>query len=64
MFREYFTGVLPDAHPEERRAAIILLGMCATSEVSIVTSNIQVFSIVRYPLRFGADPDPRIRSID
>jgi hypothetical protein len=44
MFREYFTGVLPDAHPEERRAAIILLGMCATSEVSIVTSNIQVFS--------------------
>jgi hypothetical protein len=33
--------VLPEAHPEDARAAITLLGMCANSEVSIVTSNIQ-----------------------
>lgn len=39
---EYFTGVLPGSMPEDSRAAITLLGMCAISQVSLVTSNIQV----------------------
>eukprot|EP00092_Neocalanus_flemingeri_P032797 GFUD01035670.1.p1 GENE.GFUD01035670.1~~GFUD01035670.1.p1 ORF type:complete len:1485 (+),score=509.47 GFUD01035670.1:55-4509(+) len=39
---EYFTGVLPGSRPEDARAAITLLGMCALSEVSLITSNIQV----------------------
>jgi len=39
---EYFTGVLPNSMPEDSRAAITLLGMCAISQVSIITSNIQV----------------------
>jgi len=39
---EYFTAVLPGTNPEDSRAAITLLGMCALSEVSIITSNIQV----------------------
>ena len=38
---EYFTGVMPNTRPEESRAAILILGMCALSEVTIVTSNIQ-----------------------
>jgi len=39
---EYFTGVLPGSRPEDSRAAIHLLGMCALSEVSLIKSNIQV----------------------
>jgi len=39
---EYFTAVLPGSRPEDSRAAIHLLGMCALSEVSLITSNIQV----------------------
>jgi len=39
---EYFTGALPGSRPEDSRAAITLLGMCALSQVSIITSNIQV----------------------
>jgi len=39
---EYFTGVLPDASPEKARGAIMLLGMCSQSEVSIIASNVQV----------------------
>jgi len=39
---EHFTGVLPGSRPEDSRAAITLLGMCALSQVSIITSNIQV----------------------
>lgn len=39
---EYFTGVLPDSNPESARSAITLLRMCACSEVSIITANIQV----------------------
>jgi len=39
---EYFTGVLPDASPGDSRPAIILLRMCACSEVSIITANVQV----------------------
>jgi len=45
---EYFTAVLPGSRPEDSRAAITLLGMCALSEVSIITTNIQV--IVDYGL--------------
>merc|ERR1719369_937039 len=41
---EYFTAVLPGSKPEDSRAAITLLGMCALSEVSIITSNIQVIA--------------------
>ena len=32
---------MPNTRPEESRAAIVILGMCALSEVTIVTSNIQ-----------------------
>ena len=32
---------MPNSRPEESRAAILILGMCALSEVTIVTSNIQ-----------------------
>ena len=39
---EYFTGVLPDSSVEGSRSAIILLRMCACSEVSIITANVQV----------------------
>jgi len=39
---EYFTGVLPDSSPDKSRAAIMLLGMCSQSEVSIISSNVQV----------------------
>ena len=38
---EYFTGVMPHANPEDSRAAIQILGMCALSEVTIITSNVQ-----------------------
>jgi len=41
---EYFTAMLPGSNPEDSRAAITLLGMCALSEVSIITSNIQVIA--------------------
>ena len=33
--------MMPNSRPEESRAAILILGMCALSEVTIVTSNIQ-----------------------
>jgi len=45
---EHFTGVLPNPRPEEARAAIQLLGMCANTEVTIVTSNIS--NIVEFGL--------------
>merc|ERR1719420_1358514 len=41
---EYFTAMLLGSKPEDSRAAITLLGMCALSEVSIITSNIQVIA--------------------
>ena len=38
----YFTGVLPESKPEDAHSAIMLIRMCACSEVNIITSNIQV----------------------
>ncbi|KAK7066921.1 Ncapd2p [Halocaridina rubra] len=42
MLWERYTKTLPDTTDEEARAAIILIAMCANSEVSIISSNISV----------------------
>merc|ERR1719219_1945815 len=39
---EYFTMALPDSDLEKSRDAILLLGMCGASEVSIISANIMV----------------------
>ncbi|XP_068224486.1 condensin complex subunit 1 [Palaemon carinicauda] len=39
---EKFTKTLPDTTDDEARAALVLLAMCANSEVSIISSNISV----------------------
>ncbi|KAK4295273.1 hypothetical protein Pmani_032152 [Petrolisthes manimaculis] len=39
---ELFTKALPDTTDEQAHAALILLAMCANTEVSIITSNISV----------------------
>ena len=51
---EHFTGVLPDSTAEGARSAIILLKMCAASEVSIITANVQVeYIMMSFALSFG-----------
>ena len=36
---EYFTMALPDSDLEKSRDAILLLGMCGASEVTVATLN-------------------------
>jgi len=57
---EYFTGVMPNTKPEDSRAAIQILGMCALSEVTIVTSNIQ--NIIDFGLSHRGQFDFRLAS--
>ena len=39
---EFFTGVLPGSTTEDAHPAIMLIRMCACSEVNIISSNLQV----------------------
>jgi hypothetical protein len=47
---EYFTMALPDSDPDMSRDAILLLGMCGLSEVSIIRANKEVGAQMRFVL--------------
>ena len=57
---EYFTGVMPHCQASDSRAAIQILGMCAISEMTIITSNIQ--NIIDFGLSDRGMTDFRLAS--